>query len=136
MQHGQKCSAWVVTLMPLFTAGCEVDKDEDKRFVLEQLHMLESCLGSFNFRTARQALEGLWATRLKRNDCEGVLWAGQTLGKPQLFRLNPLVYLSAFLFTKRCVSWADFKRLQKNWALPLFRFDSENVRYSFLLPSK
>lgn len=86
MKQDQQCSAWIVTAMPLFVAGCEACGWEDRNFVLDQFRKLEICVGSSQMLLAREALMGLWEVRAERRDVEGYLQSSQVLGEFRIFR--------------------------------------------------
>lgn len=81
MTQGQPCNTWVAMSMPLFTIGCEAFTDEQKEFVLDKVHKLETCIGSLHVRVIRQALEDIWRLRAEWNDVDGDLCASQLMSK-------------------------------------------------------
>ncbi|KAK7931165.1 hypothetical protein PG985_001877 [Apiospora marii] len=81
MAQGQPCHTWVAMAMPLFTIGCEAFTDDQQSFVLDKIHKLDLCIGSYHVRIIGQALEDLWRIRREAGDFDGHLCAAELLGK-------------------------------------------------------
>lgn len=81
MTQGKPCHTWVAMAMPIFTMGCEAFTDEQQAFVLDKVHKLEMCIGSFHVRTIRQALVDIWKIRRDAGDTKGNMCAVSLLGK-------------------------------------------------------
>lgn len=96
MVQGQYCHAWIVTLMPLFTAGCEAVSKRQQTFVRDQMGKLELCLGSCHIQNALKAVDKVWEIRAARGDKHGKLDPGQLLRKSKLC-IHPLAQINADL---------------------------------------
>ena len=81
MAQGQPCHTWVAMAMPLFTIGCEAFIDDQQSFVLDKIHKLDLCIGSYHVRIIGQALGDLWKLRRDAGDLDGHLCAAELLGK-------------------------------------------------------
>ncbi|KAK8023430.1 hypothetical protein PG991_006669 [Apiospora marii] len=79
MAQGQPCHTWVAMAMPLFTIGCEAFTDDQQSFVLDKIHKLDLCIGSYHVRIIGQALEDLWRIRREAGDFDGHLCAAELL---------------------------------------------------------
>lgn len=80
MAQGQPCHTWVAMAMPLFTIGCEAFTEDQQSFVLDKIHKLDMCIGSYHVRIIRQALEDLWRIRRNAGDRDGDMCAAGLLG--------------------------------------------------------
>ncbi|KAK8118251.1 uncharacterized protein PG998_006532 [Apiospora kogelbergensis] len=80
MSQGQPCHTWVAMAMPLFTIGCEAFTEDQQSFVLDKIHKLDMCIGSYHVRIIRQALEDLWRIRRNAGDRDGDMCAAGLLG--------------------------------------------------------
>ncbi|KAK8070185.1 hypothetical protein PG994_006801 [Apiospora phragmitis] len=87
MAQGQPCHTWVAMAMPLFTIGCEAFTDEQQNFVLDKIHKLDLCIGSYHVRIIRQALEDIWKIRREAGDLDGHMCAAKLLGKSIHYRI-------------------------------------------------
>ncbi|KAK7991425.1 hypothetical protein PG988_000219 [Apiospora saccharicola] len=81
MAQGQPCHTWVAMAMPLFTIGCEAFTDDQQSFVLDKIHKLDQCIGSYHVRIIGQALEDLWRIRKEAGDLDGDMCAAKLMGK-------------------------------------------------------
>lgn len=81
MAQGQPCHTWVAMAMPLFTIGCEAFAEDQQSFVLDKIHKLDLCIGSYHVRIIGQALEDVWRIRRETGDLDGDMCAAKLLGK-------------------------------------------------------
>ncbi|KAK8115490.1 hypothetical protein PG984_011992 [Apiospora sp. TS-2023a] len=81
MAQGQPCHTWVAMAMPLFTIGCEAFTVDQQNFVLDKIHKLDQCIGSYHVRIIGQALEDLWRIRKEAGDLDGDMCAAKLMGK-------------------------------------------------------
>ncbi|KAK7943951.1 uncharacterized protein PG986_013064 [Apiospora aurea] len=81
MAQGQPCHTWVAMAMPLFTIGCEAFTDDQQSFVLDKIHKLYLCIGSYHVGIIRQALKDIWRIRRESGDFDGHMCAAKLLGK-------------------------------------------------------
>lgn len=81
MPKAEPCHTWVAMAMPLFTMGCEVFSADQQAFVLDQIHKLDKCIGSYHVGMIRKALEDLWKLRREAGDLDGYMCAEDLLGK-------------------------------------------------------
>lgn len=95
MTQGQPCHTWVAMAMPLFTIGCEAFTEDQRSFVLDKVHQLEICIGSFHVRTIRQALEDMWKIRTDAGDLQGDMCASSLLGKSTQTLVRAEMFLDA-----------------------------------------
>ncbi|KAK8085722.1 hypothetical protein PG997_006993 [Apiospora hydei] len=93
MAQGQPCHTWVAMAMPLFTIGCEAFTDDQQSFVLDKIHKLYLCIGSYHVGIIRQALEDIWHIRRESGDLDGHMCAAKLLGKSIAERDLPHVLL-------------------------------------------
>lgn len=81
MGKAEPCHTWVAMAMPLFTIGCEAFSADQQAFVLDKIHKLDMCIGSYHVSMIRQALEDMWGRRKEAGDLDGHMCAEDLLGK-------------------------------------------------------